>query len=83
MKITEKQAKVLDNLHRIVFRNRAGRKHASLDGEDCHYQLIALAAKRVIAWKLSEKPVKIAEPTGVFAPRNRWNQKDAASQTTF
>lgn len=69
MKITARQAYVLDNLHRITMRPVGGRPAPFLDGEPCRLQINSLAAKRLIAFDGLGQPVKIRDHDGVFVTR--------------
>lgn len=62
MKITAKQAKVLDNLHRIVMRRVGGRLEPFLDGQSCKIQLNSLGAKRLVDFDASGRPTRVARP---------------------
>ena len=63
MTITPHQSHVLNNLHRIVMRRMAnGGFSPHLDGKDCHLQINALAAKKLIV--LHRGNDRIADPVG-------------------
>ena len=70
MKVTIKQAWVLENFHRIVTEDRRGITRCTLDGQDCRPQVISLGAKGIVRWEGHGRPVKIAEPEGVM--RDGW-----------
>ncbi len=69
MKVTPKQAYVLENLHRIVLTQTHRKTFAILDGKDCRLQLVSLGARGMIRWDGTIRPVKIAEPDGMWKGR--------------
>ena len=73
MRVTDKQNHVLQNLEKVEIGTESGKLSYSLNGEDCRYQLVSLAARGMIVWPGMGKPSKIAEPTGI----NRSSWKDA------
>ena len=76
MKITVKQAKVLDNLHRIVAQNSGRRRVLLLDGEDCRFQINSLCAKGLITRDRRGRPVKVADPDGIVGAKG-WPARTA------
>ena len=74
MRITDRQSYVLDNLHRIEIRPRMRKTEYLLEGTDCRYQIVCLAAKGIIAWVGEGRPSKIVEPGRVIT--TRWGRHD-------
>lgn len=69
MKITQRQADVLENLHRIVVTRGYRRTRYSLDGRDCRIQIIGLAVRGIVTWDGHGKPSKVSEPASVAVMR--------------
>ena len=65
MKITSRQARVLDNLDRIVIRMMYREPVPFLDGEDCRFQIFSLCARGLVALDANLGWIKIAEADGI------------------
>lgn len=77
IEFTSKYNHVLKKLKFIEITTASGKISYSLDGQDCRYQLISLAARGMVAWPGMGAPSKIAEPTGIN--RSSWKHAGVAA----
>ena len=77
IEFTSKQNYVLNKLKVIEITTASGKISYSLDGQDCRYQLISLAARGMIAWPGMGAPSKIADPVGIN--RSSWKHAGVAA----